>query len=244
MCFTACKLSLTKAALKFFIHFFKYENEIPCVPFTAFSLPEQKAWQPAAELVSWPWEEREDDLRMCGADDVQSCQTQTLARKTRTQLPFRRLHNQTQVYTDAPLLLFQQQLFQMASFWPANILNRTFSSLLKNYLYIICKGYTPFTVITKCRLHSPCCTTHPWSSLICPSVAKSCPTLGDPMDCTSPGSSVLHYFLVVHLIPNSFDSNSPSPIVPLPMSTGKPQLVLFTCASASLLLYSRVCYIS
>ena len=35
----------------------------------------------------------------------------------------------------------------------------------------------------------------------CSSVAKSCPTLGDPMDCSGPGSSVLHCLL--KFAPNS-----------------------------------------
>ena len=34
-----------------------------------------------------------------------------------------------------------------------------------------------------------------WDCCYCYSVAKSCPTLCHPMDCSSPGSSVLHYLL-------------------------------------------------
>ena len=34
-----------------------------------------------------------------------------------------------------------------------------------------------------------------WWLVRCHSVAKSCPTLCDPMDCRTPGSSVLHYLL-------------------------------------------------
>ena len=45
--------------------------------------------------------------------------------------------------------------------------------------------------VTCCSFYgSTCCFT-----LLCYSVAKSCSTLCDPMDCSLPGSSVLHYLL-------------------------------------------------
>ena len=47
-----------------------------------------------------------------------------------------------------------------------------------------------------------------WTSVIycCCSVAKSCPTLCDPMDCSTPGFPVLHYlpeFAQTHVFPLS-----------------------------------------
>ena len=44
-----------------------------------------------------------------------------------------------------------------------------------------------FKVHSYIRVHSWCCISY------CFSVAKSCPTLGDSMDCSTPGFPVFHY---------------------------------------------------
>ena len=49
--------------------------------------------------------------------------------------------------------------------------------------------------------------------ICCCSVAKSCPTLCHPMDCSPPGSSVLHYFMSIEsvMLSNLSSSVAPSP---------------------------------
>ena len=52
----------------------------------------------------------------------------------------------------------------------------------------VCVSHT-----TKFRLHCTC-DAKPLNCCCCCSVAKSCPPLCDPTDCSTPGSSDLHYF--------------------------------------------------
>ena len=54
--------------------------------------------------------------------------------------------------------------------------------------------------MTRDQIHGPCSgstvlTRQPGISFCCCSVAKSCPTLCNPMDCSMPGFPVLHYLL-------------------------------------------------
>ena len=54
------------------------------------------------------------------------------------------------------------------------------------------------------------------NSRYCCSVAKSCPTLGDSMDCRMPGSSVLHYLLKFAQIHVHWGGDAIQPSHPLP----------------------------
>lgn len=72
--------------------------------------------------------------------------TETLAEKTWAQLVYT-VSLSPEVYTHAPLSLFQQQLFQSASFSQQTHSTKHLVYFLKNYRYIIFKGYTPFTVL-------------------------------------------------------------------------------------------------
>ena len=59
----------------------------------------------------------------------------------------------------------------------------------------------------------------PFSCCCCCSVAKSCPTLCDPMDSSTSGSSVLHYFSAVAAAAKSFQS---CPSLCDPIDGGRP----------------------
>jgi len=63
-----------------------------------------------------------------------------------------------------------------------------------------------------------------WTSVIycCCSVAKSCPTLCDPMDCSTPGFPVLHYlpeFTQTHVhLTSDFNQSSHPLLSPFPLA--------------------------
>ena len=68
-----------------------------------------------------------------------------------------------------------------------------------------------------------------WISICCYSVAKSCLTLCDPMDCSTPGSSVLHYLpelaqIYVHWVSDAIKPSYPlSPPSPPALSLSQHQ---------------------
>ena len=56
---------------------------------------------------------------------------------------------------------------------------------------------------------------HAYSPCFCCSVAQSCPTLCDPMNCSMPGFPVLHYLLELAQTPVHWVSNAIQPSHPL-----------------------------
>ena len=81
------------------------------------------------------------------------------------------------------------------------------------------------------------------SSYSCCSVAQSCPTLCDPMDCSTPGFPVLHYFLEftqthVHWVS---DDSQPSPplLPPPPPALNLSQIRVFSNESALLIRWPK-----
>ena len=73
----------------------------------------------------------------------------------------------------------------------------------------------------KCPNSSPWCpyVCYLCLCLYCCSVAKLCPTLCDPMDCSTPGSSVLHYLpepaqIHVHWVGDAIQPSHHLPILP------------------------------
>jgi len=57
-------------------------------------------------------------------------------------------------------------------------------------------------IIAKTRRQTKCVLTAEWIQKMLLLAAKSCPTLSDPMDCSTPGFPVLHYlpeFAQVHV---------------------------------------------
>ena len=67
-----------------------------------------------------------------------------------------------------------------------------------------------------CRVRPHGCWINEWISCCCSSVAKSCPVLDNPMDCSVPGSPVFHYLLVfarthVHWVSDAIRPSHPLP---------------------------------
>ena len=88
-------------------------------------------------------------------------------------------------------------------------------------------------------------TSHPFSRVLCCcSVAKLCPTLSDPLDCSTPGCSVLHYllkFAPVHVhtwVSDAIQPSSSSSVTPfafsLPSIWSFPLSQLFTSGGQSI----------
>ena len=67
--------------------------------------------------------------------------------------------------------------------------------------------------------HSMTSRERSWVWNCCCSVAKSCPTLCDPLDCSTPGSSVLHYLLKFPQVYVHWAGDAIQPSHPLPSSS-------------------------
>ena len=80
---------------------------------------------------------------------------------------------------------------------------------------------------------------HPPRYCCCCSVAKSCPTLCDPMNCSTPGFPVLHYLLEftqthVHWVADAIQPSHPlSPASPLALNFSQHQHLFQWVSSAS-----------
>ena len=76
-------------------------------------------------------------------------------------------------------------------------------------------------------LQTPCC---------CFSVTNSCPTLGNPMNCSTPGFPVLHYLLAqtqVHWVSDAIQASHPlSPPSPPILPSIFPSISIFSSKSA------------
>ena len=129
-----------------------------------------------------------------------SCQGSIFFKKTEVQLILSVVFVSCVQQSESTLYIHIHPLFFFHSFPLQTINQSTAQSCLcytagSHQLPIL---YTP-SVVYMCQFKCP--NSSPWCPyvcylclcLYCCSVAKLCPTLCDPMDCSTPGSSVLHY---------------------------------------------------